>query len=80
VGIPNEHFRSRPLYGLFGEVGLGWGADPGQLEWAGNNLEIGQRMYRAYANSFPQELKSCIEDSLAFFNKKGSWVDPIWDR
>ena len=67
VGIPTEHFTRPPQYSLFGNLGFGWGADFSQLQWANSTVEIFQRMYRAYANSFPEELASCIEDALLFF-------------
>jgi hypothetical protein len=67
VGIPNQHFTELPMFGRFGNVGVGWGDGVEQLKWAKGTVEIFRRIYRAYMNAFPHELMARIEEALVFF-------------
>ena len=66
VAIPSESFSQLPLFHLYGNLGLGWGADVEQLHWAQRTL-VPERAYRAYARSYPARLAEVVEAALRFF-------------
>ena len=67
VAIPSKSFSQLPLFHLYGNLGLGWGADVEQLHWAQRTLGPLQRAYRAYARSYPARLAEVVECALRFF-------------
>jgi O-antigen biosynthesis protein len=67
VAIPSESFPQLPLFYLFGNLGLGWGADVDKLHWAQQTLGLLQRAYRAHARAYPARLAEVVEAALRFF-------------
>jgi hypothetical protein len=68
VAIPNDGFTELPMFGRFGNLGVGWGGDQAQLEWSARTLPIFQTLYRAAANVFPDELARRVEEMMDFFS------------
>jgi hypothetical protein len=67
VAIPSNSFSQLPMFHLYGNLGLGWGADVEQLHWAQRTLGPLQHAYRAYARSYPARLAEVVECALRFF-------------
>lgn len=67
VAIPSESFSQLPGFHLYGNLGLGWGADVEQLHWAQRTLGPLQRAYRAHARAYPAYLADVVEAGLRFF-------------
>jgi hypothetical protein len=71
VAIPSESFSQIPLFHVYGNLGLGWGPEIEQLNWAQRTLGSLQSEYRAQAQAFPARLAEVIKTALKFFGEVG---------
>lgn len=68
VAIPNDHFREFPLFGLYGNAGIGWGASIDQLEWSKATIPTFISLYESHFRATPQLVKERFLEIAAFFS------------
>lgn len=69
VCVPSESFEDLPMFSRLGNFGVGWGSAYDQLEWAKRTLPVYRNIHSAYVAGIQTEVKSRIEEALAFFSE-----------
>lgn len=73
VGIPNDNFKHVPMFTRVGNLGVGWGAEYAQLEWARKSVDAYCNVHRAYTVAAQTEVELRVDEALDFFDAGDAW-------
>jgi O-antigen biosynthesis protein len=70
--VPSPSINFIPMSNYFGNIGIGFGLTPDELEWSKLTIPVFKKIYNAYQDATPVRLDKLMTNAISFFDNVDS--------